>query len=140
MRGWRTMPARTPWFAGRLKDLREGAALSQYALARRSGLSKQALSNLELGTREPTWETVQRLALALGVDCREFVDPELALPPERPPGRRGRPPKPKAEGSPPPAPPAPPPAEDLEGQAKAGPAATRGAKPRRPRARRPKGN
>jgi transcriptional regulator with XRE-family HTH domain len=129
-----------PWFAGRLKDLREGAGLSQYALAKRSGLSKQALSNLELGAREPTWETVQRLALALGVDCRAFVDPGLTLPPERPATGRGRPPKHKAESAPRPGQPAPPPAEDLEGQGEVGPAATKRPKPRRPRARRPGGN
>src|SRR4051812_20225715 len=53
-------------FADRLRALREGQGLSQYALAKRSGISKQALSNLELSNREPTWVTVQRLALALG--------------------------------------------------------------------------
>jgi hypothetical protein len=36
--------------------------------------------------------------------------------------------------------PSPPPTEDLEVQAEASPAATRGAKPKPPRARRPKGN
>jgi transcriptional regulator with XRE-family HTH domain len=77
-------------FAERLKGLREAAGLSQYALAKRSGLTKQALSRLELGEREPTWVTVQLLAAALGVDCREFVDPGLKPPapePPRPPGR-----------------------------------------------------
>src|SRR5689334_636444 len=52
-------------FAKRLATLREEAGLSQYELARRSGMSKQALSNLELGNREPTWLTVRRLARAL---------------------------------------------------------------------------
>ncbi len=80
-------------FADRLTALRDRAGLSKYALAQRSGITKQALSLLEQGEREPTWETVQRLALALGVDCRAFVDPGLALPPEQPPARRGRPPK-----------------------------------------------
>jgi hypothetical protein len=87
--------------------------------------------------REHTMTTPQQLADALGVSTEEFRsrgdEPDVAPP------RRGRPPKPKAEGMPPPAPPATPPAEDLGGQAESGPAATRGPKPRRPRARRPKG-
>ena len=83
-------------FADRLKAVREAAGLSQYALAKLSGLSKQAMSRLELGNNEPTWETVQLLAVALGVDCREFVDPNVkpATPAESKP--RGRPRKSKA--------------------------------------------
>jgi transcriptional regulator with XRE-family HTH domain len=78
-------------FADRLARLRDAAGLSQYALAKRSGITKQAVSRLEKGEREPSWETVQRLALALGVDCRAFTDPDLKLPPEAPPAKRGRP-------------------------------------------------
>jgi transcriptional regulator with XRE-family HTH domain len=78
-------------FAERLRSVREAAGLSQYALAKRSGLSKQAVSNLELGNREPTWTTVQVLALALGVDCRSFTDAGLRLPQEQEPQPRGRP-------------------------------------------------
>jgi transcriptional regulator with XRE-family HTH domain len=90
--------ARDTSFAARLKALREVAGLSQYALANRSGLSKQALSQLELGRREPTWATVQLLAAALGVSCEKFNDPALR-PPEPPaePPRRGRPRKAMAE-------------------------------------------
>ena len=67
-------------FAGRLKAIREAAGLSQYALARRSGLTKQALSRLELGERDPTWVTVQLLAAALGADFGEFADPNVRPP------------------------------------------------------------
>lgn len=85
------MPGKSTWFAKRLGELREAAGLSQYALARRSGISKQAVSNLELGAREPSWLTVQLLSAALGVDCREFMDPALTLPEDRPARPRGRP-------------------------------------------------
>jgi transcriptional regulator with XRE-family HTH domain len=90
-------------FARALREHREAAGLSMYALAKRTGLTKQAVSRLEQGDREPTWTTVQRLALALGVDCTAFVDPALTLPPEPPPARMGRPPKvkPEAEQAPP---------------------------------------
>jgi transcriptional regulator with XRE-family HTH domain len=80
-------------FADRLREAREAAGLSQYALAKRSGLSKQAVSNLELGEREPTWQTVQLLAVALGVDCTAFVDPSLQPPASEPARPRGRPTK-----------------------------------------------
>jgi len=83
-----------PQFTRQLTALREAAGLSQYELAKRSGLTKQAISRLELGNQGPAWETVQRLAVALGVDCRAFADPTLQMP-EQPaaPPRRGRPPK-----------------------------------------------
>jgi transcriptional regulator with XRE-family HTH domain len=78
-------------FAEQLQRLRKAAGISQYALAQRSGLSKQALSRLEKGEREPSWATVQRLATALGVDCTAFSDHGLTLPAAGPPPRRGRP-------------------------------------------------
>ena len=86
-------------FAKTLQRLREHAGLSQYALAKLAGLSKQGVSRLELEEREPSWTTVQRLALALEVDYRAFADPDLTLPeqPNEPP-RRGRPPKIKPAG------------------------------------------
>jgi transcriptional regulator with XRE-family HTH domain len=70
------------------------AGLSQYALAKKAGISKQAMSQLELGQSEPVWSTVQKLALVLGVDCRAFADPDLALPEVEVKGR-GRPSKPE---------------------------------------------
>lgn len=84
------------WFAGRLTELREQTGLSMYALAQKSGVSKQALSRLELGESEPTWDTVQKLALALGIECTEFKDPNITIPAPVPEGekrQRGRPPK-----------------------------------------------
>jgi transcriptional regulator with XRE-family HTH domain len=81
------------YFAGRLRTLRESAGLSQYALAKRAGLSKQGMSRLELGEREPTWVTVQRLAAALGVSFEAFADPDVARQAQNdePPGVPGRP-------------------------------------------------
>jgi transcriptional regulator with XRE-family HTH domain len=107
-------------FAGRLRSLREAAGLSQYALAKRSGLSKQALSRLELGENEPIWTTVQRLAVALAVDCREFVDPSIQPEPEPPSRPRGRPRKAAAAAT--------------EGTAGTGQGEGQGARPRRGKA------
>jgi transcriptional regulator with XRE-family HTH domain len=78
-------------FAGRLRELRETAGLTTYALAKKCGLTKQALYRLEQGDSEPTWQTVQLLAAALGVDCRSFIDPDLQPPPQEPARPRGRP-------------------------------------------------
>lgn len=61
-------------FAKRLKKLRRKAGLSQYALAKLSGFSRQTISSLEKGGREPSWETVRRLARTLGVKVQDFDD------------------------------------------------------------------
>jgi transcriptional regulator with XRE-family HTH domain len=87
------MPEQSSSFAGRLRSAREAAGLSQYALAKRSGLSKQTLSKLEMGEREPSWVTVQLLAKSLNLECTAFVDPEITIPPETESSPRGRPPK-----------------------------------------------
>src|SRR5262249_17774080 len=77
-----------------LVRLREAAAMSQDELANRSGLTRQALWYLETGDREPSWDTVQRLAKALGLDCSAFENEGLELP-EYKPGKPG--PKPRGK-------------------------------------------
>jgi transcriptional regulator with XRE-family HTH domain len=64
-------------FAVRLRYVRAAAKMTQRELADRSGVHRQTIAQLELGTREPTWYTVQLLADALGVDCSVFLDPAL---------------------------------------------------------------
>jgi transcriptional regulator with XRE-family HTH domain len=85
--------AKTSGFGKRLKHLREKAGISQYELAKRSGVSPTSLSRIEAETREPTWPTVVKLARALDVPVGEFdsePEGELADPsPEEPfPARR----------------------------------------------------
>jgi transcriptional regulator with XRE-family HTH domain len=80
-------------FADRLQRLREAKGMSQYALSKATGLSRQTMSQLEKGSFEPSWVTVQLLCMALGVDCREFADPGLRLPDPAPARPRGRPAK-----------------------------------------------
>jgi len=66
-------------FAGRLRQLREQAGLSQKALAEKAGLVTSAIGHLEQGLRKPTWETVLVLCQALGVECTAFTqEPETA--------------------------------------------------------------
>jgi uncharacterized protein len=49
-----------------VRELRRGAGLSQRALARRAGTSQPAVARYERGAATPSWETLQRLALACG--------------------------------------------------------------------------
>jgi transcriptional regulator with XRE-family HTH domain len=80
-------------FAARLQEAIDGVGLTPYALAKRARLSKQAVSHLLAGGGQPNWETVQRLAAALGLDCRAFADPGIvAEVADAPPAKgRGRP-------------------------------------------------
>jgi transcriptional regulator with XRE-family HTH domain len=87
-------------FAGRLKEMREQARLTQQELADRAGLSKAGIADLEQGRREPSWSTAVALAGALGVEVAAF----LQKPAPRPETGRGRPPKPAAEREESPAP------------------------------------
>jgi transcriptional regulator with XRE-family HTH domain len=123
-------------FAARLRELREARGWTQQDLAGRAGVSAISVTRYESGGRVPDFDAVLALAGALGVDCTAFCEQPATRHRKR---RPGRPRKDGRRSGLPPAPPAPPPAEDLEGQAEAGPAATMGAKPKRPRARRPRG-
>jgi transcriptional regulator with XRE-family HTH domain len=74
-------------FPARLRELRESAGLTQGDLAKRAGLSIAGVTQLEQGRRKPAWETVQKLAAALGVSCEAFNEP----PASDDPAPRGRP-------------------------------------------------
>ncbi len=65
-------------FADRLRALRQEAGLTQQKLADAAGLQREAIARLELGTRQPTWATVQAIAKALGVSCEAFTEPVRA--------------------------------------------------------------
>lgn len=61
------------WVAANVRGLRETGGLSLSELARRSGLSKAALSQLEAGQGNPTVETLWSLAQALGVPFSDLT-------------------------------------------------------------------
>ncbi len=75
------------WFAGRLRELREGKGLTQKELAERTGLTTDGVAKLERSERSPTWETVIALCHALDVEPGEFAREPGAIPEPR----RGRP-------------------------------------------------
>lgn len=66
------MAGKKGFFARRLKKLRLEAGFSQAALAEGSGLSVSAIRHFEYGLREPTYETLVKLARALGVSLSAF--------------------------------------------------------------------
>lgn len=69
------------WFAGRLRELREAAGLTQTELAIAAGLTRSGIAGLEMGARYPAWETALALATALAVSLDA-----LAQPPKEAPG------------------------------------------------------
>lgn len=60
-------------FAKRLAELRKAANLNQSELARRAGLTSQAVCQLENGKRRPLLETSRKLAAVLGVTVDELM-------------------------------------------------------------------
>jgi transcriptional regulator with XRE-family HTH domain len=83
---------RAEWFAGRLKELREQAGLTQRQLGEQAGVSERAVAQWERGVREPVWSNVIALCQALGVSCEAFTQepaPREGAGPGRPPKRAG---------------------------------------------------
>jgi transcriptional regulator with XRE-family HTH domain len=60
--------------AFRIKTFREHSGLTKEQLAKKAERSVDAISNLERGVSRPSFETLERLAAALGVPVREFFD------------------------------------------------------------------
>lgn len=80
------------FFAIRLRELRTSAELTQAQLAEKSELSEGAIKQFEQGRREPTFETLAKLAAGLGVSLAAF-DQEPVEPVEEKPARKRRPKK-----------------------------------------------
>lgn len=57
-----------------LKEVREAKGLSRGALARKSGVSPQAICYIEAGVRVPKVNTLGALAEVLGVEMSDLVE------------------------------------------------------------------
>ena len=66
-------------FSEKLEAILKRSGKSQYWLAEVTGLSKQAISQLVKGTKDPAWRTVQLCAMALEVSVLDFIDGSLRL-------------------------------------------------------------
>lgn len=73
-------PARLPleWIAASLRRERTRAGLSLSELAKRAGIAKSTLSQLEAASGNPSMETIWALAVALGVPFSTLVEPPAA--------------------------------------------------------------
>ena len=69
-----------PRIARTLRREREAAGLSVSELARRAGVAKATVSQLEGGSGNPSVETLWALAVALGIPFAIFVDQEAQTP------------------------------------------------------------
>ena len=56
-----------------VRELRKAVGLSQRELAEKSGIAKQAITNIERGATLPTLRTLERLAVALHVPPSEVL-------------------------------------------------------------------
>jgi transcriptional regulator with XRE-family HTH domain len=57
----------------RLKNIREGKGMSQYALAERARVSREYVRKLEAGRSDPTVGMLTKLAKALGVKVTRLL-------------------------------------------------------------------
>jgi transcriptional regulator with XRE-family HTH domain len=60
-------------FGDRVRAERQRQGQSQEALAHRSGIARAYIGSLEAGERNPSLDTIARLAAALSVDAGELV-------------------------------------------------------------------
>lgn len=58
----------------KIKLLRNKLGLSQETLANKSHLSATSLGAIERGTSTPGIDTLERIAIALGIELKELVD------------------------------------------------------------------
>jgi transcriptional regulator with XRE-family HTH domain len=61
----------------RIAEIREQAGLTQSALARSIGTSQSAISQIEAGERNPSYEMLRQIADALGVSTPYLVGAEV---------------------------------------------------------------
>ena len=62
-----------------LRQARTRAGLSQRALARRAGTAQSVIARIEKGQTSPTWETLERLLDAAGVDMSAQLEPRVVV-------------------------------------------------------------
>ena len=61
----------------RLAEIREHAGFSQSALAREVGTSQSAISQIEAGERNPSYEMLRQISDALGVSVAHLVGADV---------------------------------------------------------------
>ena len=60
----------------RLTELRTAVGMSQYALAKRTGIAQGSLSQYESGLKTPGVDTLERICMGLGIALSDFFKQE----------------------------------------------------------------
>ena len=68
------MGTRSHLLGARIKELRKRAGLSQDQLAEQVGIESKYLSRLEVGKRNPSLDTLERIADALEIEMKTLFD------------------------------------------------------------------
>ena len=58
----------------KLRDIRESQFLTQRELSTRAGVGVSTIVRIEKNYQQPTFRTIKKLAIALGVDPSELVE------------------------------------------------------------------
>ncbi|TEB04783.1 HTH-type transcriptional regulator PuuR [Pelotomaculum schinkii] len=67
----------------RIKTTREHQGISMNALSKKSGAAQSAISEIESGKRQPTFEVLEKIVFGLGLTLSEFfADPPAELQPD----------------------------------------------------------
>ena len=56
-----------------LREERERRGISKYTLSAECGLAQQTISYMERGLRQPSFETILRIADGMGVDLEDVI-------------------------------------------------------------------
>lgn len=65
-------------FGNRVRELRKAQGLSQEELAEKAGLHFTYVGGIERGERNLSLKSIERIAIALKIDIRDFFVPHLA--------------------------------------------------------------
>lgn len=63
----------------RLRSIRKSKGLSIYKLSQDTGISQNHISDLELGRRKPSVETLKRLIVPLGITLSELFNEDSTV-------------------------------------------------------------
>lgn len=66
-------------FGKRIYDIRKQLGLSQYDFAHHCGIPEGYVGHLELGNRNPTLETMDKIAKAVGMSLGEFLADDVPV-------------------------------------------------------------
>lgn len=75
----------TIYLGKRIRELRKQQSISQEELGFKAGISAAHLGQIERALKNPTIETVDRIAAALGVSLGELFSEETVAPPKSQP-------------------------------------------------------